>query len=393
MAADRAQARVIFKFVGGLLRETPLLRELIARETSDTYELTNRVIIEIGTANYKSVRGYSFAAILCDEIAFWHDDESANPDEEVIAAVRPGLVTLPGSVLLCASTPYARKGALWNAFQRWHGKDGAPALIWHATTRTMNPSVPEEFIARELEKDYPRFAAEYLVEFRSDLEGFVALDAVRACVEPGCRERGIERQWRYHAFVDPSGGSSDSMTMCIGHRSGDTIVIDSVRERRPPFSPEAVVEEFANELKRYRCTMVVGDRYAGEWCRERFRIHGINYEVADKPKSELYGALLPLINSRAIDLLDDDRLVLQIAGLERRVGRSGRDLIDHAPKGHDDLANVVAGAAYLASTRPSSWRRRRDLEQTTKPMEWTATRYLGPALAGGNSNPSWLYKR
>ena len=33
----------------------------------------------------------------------------------------------------------------------------------------------------------------------------------------------------------------------------------------------------------------------------------------------------------------------QLAGLERRTARSGRDLIDHAPGGHDDLANAVAG--------------------------------------------------
>ena len=40
-----------------------------------------------------------------------------------------------------------------------------------------------------------------------------------------------------------------------------------------------------------------------------------------------------------------DRLVSQIVGLERRVSRAGKDSIDHAPHGHDDLANVVAGVA------------------------------------------------
>ena len=173
----------------------------------------------------------------------------------------------------------------------------------------MNPSVPEEFIARELEKDHARASAEYLAEFRTDVESFVSLDAVRACIEPDCRERGPMRQYRYHAFVDPSGGSSDSMTLAIAHKAGDTVVVDMVRERRPPFSPEAVVEEFSNELKRYRVTTVVGDRYSGEWCRERFRVHSINYQVAGLSKSDFYQALLPMINSRGVDLLDDARLV------------------------------------------------------------------------------------
>src|SRR6516164_3182677 len=341
-----------------------------ARETADTFELSNRVAIEIGTASFRSARGYTFAAVLADEIAFWYDENSANPDEEVLVALRPGLITIPGAMLLCASSPYARKGALWQAFERWYGKDDAPALIWRASTRTMNPSVPEEFIARELDKDQARAAAEYLAEFRTDVENFIGLEAVRACIEPGCRERGALRQWRYHAFVDPSGGSNDAMTLAIAHKEGNTVILDMVRERRPPFSPEAVVEEFANEVKNYRITTVAGDRYAGEWPRERFRLHGVNYEVADKSKSELYVALLPSVNSRAVDLLDDDRLVNQLVCLERRTARGSRDRVDHPRGTHDDLANAAAGAVWLASTKPASWNRDRPVPVWQPPRRW-----------------------
>ena len=57
---------------------------------------------------------------------------------------------------------------------------------------------------------------------------------------------------------------------------------------------------------------------------------------------------MPLLNSNRIELLDHPRLVAQLCGLERRTTRGGRDSIDHAPGGHDDLANAVAGAAALA---------------------------------------------
>jgi hypothetical protein len=72
-------------------------------------------------------------------------------------------------------------------------------------------------------------------------------------------------------FCDPSGGSADAMTLAIGHRQDDVVVIDALRERRPPFSPDDVAAEFAALLKSYRVTVVHGDRYAGEWPRERFR--------------------------------------------------------------------------------------------------------------------------
>lgn len=88
--------------------------------------------------------------------------------------------------------------------------------------------------------------------------------------------------------------------------------------------------------------------HAGEWPREQFRKRGIDYELSPLPKSDLYRDLLPLINSAQVDLLDDDRLVRQLTGLERRTARGGRDTIDHAPGSHDDIANAAAGALVLA---------------------------------------------
>ena len=129
-------------------------------------------------------------------------------------------------------------------------------------------------------------------------------------------------------------------------------ILDVIRERKPPLSPEAVVEEFATLIKSYRCSRVYGDRYAGEWPREQFQKRGIFYEPADRSKSEIYVDLLPLINSRAIDLLDHDRLVMQLTSLERRTSRAGKDSIDHAPGAHDDVANAVAGALVTAYQAP-----------------------------------------
>jgi hypothetical protein len=41
----------------------------------------------------------------------------------------------------------------------------------------------------------------------------------------------------------------------------------------------------------------------------------------------------------------------QLANLERRAHRSGRDTIDHPPNAHDDRANAVAGAVAIAMRR------------------------------------------
>src|SRR5580658_4818061 len=63
----------------------------------------------------------------------------------------------------------------------------------------------------------------------------------------------------------------------------------------------------------------------------------------------LYNDLVPLINSRRIDLLDHAKLINQLCSLERRTARGGRDSIDHPPGSHDDLANAAGGALVLAA--------------------------------------------
>jgi hypothetical protein len=193
---------------------------------------------------------------------------------------------------------------LWDAHRKHFGKDGDPILVWQAPTRTMNPTVPQSVIDQATERDPASAGAEYGATFRSDIESYLSREAVMACVTPDVRERGPIAGVHYYAFVDPSGGSSDAMTMAVCHRENDIIVIDALRDVRPPFSPEGVVREFAKLLKSYRITTVRGDRYAGEWCREVFRKRGIEYRPADKNKSEFYVDLLPAVNSRRLALLD-----------------------------------------------------------------------------------------
>src|SRR5689334_10163551 len=89
------------------------------------------------------------------------------------------------------------------------------------------------------------------------------------------------------------------------------------------------------------------------WCQRHLALD-VNgaVEPAEKPKSELYRDLLPLINSGAVEILDNERLIAQLVSLERRTARGGKESIDHAPGAHDDVANAVAGALVTAYKEP-----------------------------------------
>jgi hypothetical protein len=287
-------------------------------------------------------------------LSFWFVEEYyANPDTEVLAAARPGLLTTRG-MLITASSPYAKRGVLWDTYRRHFGPDGSPSiLVARGTTSDFNPTIPAEEIARELERDPARNRAKYLAEFRDDVTSFVNPEVVAQCTA-AVTARPPSPHITFVAFCDPSGGSADSMTLCIAHFDSNkqTVIIDCLLEQRAPFSPELTVRDFSYTLKAYGIRKIFGDKYAGVWPTEQFARFNIEYIPNAAPKSDLYAGLLSLLNSRRIELVNNPRLIAQLCGLERRTARGGKDSIDHPAGGMDDLANSIAGVAALLIEQP-----------------------------------------
>jgi len=350
IATDRRQARTIMRYITALLQSVPMLAAMIERQDSESIDLNNRVSIEIMTASHRTTRGYTCISALCDEIAFWRSEESANPAEEILSSLRPAMSTIPNSMLLCLGTPYRRSGPQYDAWKRHYGQD-SPVLVVRADTRTMNPTVPQSVIDRAMELDPLAASAEYLVQFRSDVGSFLDVELIERAIEPNRRERAPINGIAYQAFCDPSGGAHDSFTLAIGHMDDDRSIVDVIRGVKPPFSPESVVKEFSSLLKSYRLSSVTGDRYSGEWVVEAFRKEGIYYTHSELSKSELYLESLPLFSQGVVGLPDYPPLLLELQALERRTNHSGKDSVDHAPGGRDDLANACCGALAILASR------------------------------------------
>jgi hypothetical protein len=262
------------------------------------------------------------------------------------------MATIPDALLLCLSSPHARRGAAYDAYRAHWAQDASPILVANAPTEVMNNTVPASVIADAYARDPAVASAEYGAQFRSDVETYVSIEVLDQALLDGPLERAPEPGQRYTAFVDPSGGSQDAMTLGIAHTEdwqGTLVaVLDVLDEVRPPFSPEQTVVDFVERLHAYRITTVTGDRYAGEWPREQFRKYGIAYDVSHRTKTDLYRELLPLLNSGQVGLPDHPVLLQQLVGLERRVIRGGGETIDHGARGHDDAANAAGGALVLA---------------------------------------------
>jgi hypothetical protein len=293
VAADQRQADVVLDYTEAVFRDSPVLRQLIEARTARELRLTNNIDIEVRAADFRRLRGLTFIAVIADEMAFWANENSSNPDDEILNAVRPGLATTCGPLFMIGS-PYARRGELWRIYQKHFGPTGDPlVLVAQGSSRAFNPKLPQSVVDRATERDAAAANAEYGAEFRTDIESLVSVEAVRACITPGVYERPPQRGLSYQGFVDPSGGSADSMSLAVGHYDygRQVVVIDALRERPPPFSAEDVAKEFAGVLNSYGIRSIRGDRYAGIWPVEQFGRFNVTYEQSAAPKSDLYRSL------------------------------------------------------------------------------------------------------
>jgi hypothetical protein len=355
IASDRRQARQLMNYVRGLIEASPAIAVSMIAETQESLTFEHRVRLEVHTTSFRSTRGYSYAAVVLDELAYFRDDLSANPDVELVRAVRPGLSNLGGR-LLGLSSPHARRGHLFEMHRQYYGVNGANVLIVQAPHSVLNPTIDPKIIERAMAEDPEAARSEWFGEFRSDISQFLPDDLIEDAIDTGVTERPYSQAYAYVAFVDSSGGVHDAMTLGIAHTERgqrmDYLVLDQLAVVQPPFEPEQVVKDFCELMKRYAVNRVVGDRYGGEFVQSMFKKWGIRYEPTEYDKSAIYCEALPLFAQRRVELLDLPRLTTELRLLERRPRSGGRgDAVDHGPRGHDDMANSACGALHLASLK------------------------------------------
>jgi hypothetical protein len=110
-----------------------------------------------------------------------------------------------------------------------------------------------------------------------------------------------------------------------------------------------VTAEFADLAKQYNCQKIIGDNYSADWVAASWRTCGLAYERSEKNKSAIYLEALPLFTRQLISIPNHTQLLRELRLLERRTHRSGKDTVDHGPRGNDDHANALCGCAVLAS--------------------------------------------
>ena len=180
MSASIIQAGKAMQYIDGIFTHVPALKALVIGQTVNSISLSNGVDIECAAASFRTIRGGTAVAIIADEVAFWRNENTANPDTEILNAARPMLATTAGP-LIAITTPYSKRGEPWNIYKRDYGSTGDRlVLVAKASSRMLNPILPQKVVDRAFERDPASAAAEYGAEFRSDIEAFMSPEAVDA---------------------------------------------------------------------------------------------------------------------------------------------------------------------------------------------------------------------
>jgi hypothetical protein len=362
LAFVKEQAGVLFDYVSEFFDKDRELRKLIVGRTRSTLTLAHGVRIQTISANFRQVRAYSVAAAVCDEIAFWWNDvTNANPDQEIVRALRPALGKVPGSRLLVASTPFTEEGQLYDVHQRHYANDDSRhILVVRAPTTVLNPSFDAARISIEEQEDPESAASEFGAAWRVAGGTLIRPEVYDSAVDKGVVERAPVPPLgddHYIAAVDLSGGTGqDSAALSIQHvevdddatgAGGACCVQDILREWLPPFDPGVMCGEIALECTRFGITEVVGDSFSEGFAASEFRRHGIAYLVSPRKTVEVVLDSLAVFNTHRVRVLDSPKARRQWLNLRRDYASGGRPTIVESRK-HDDLA--VCTARGIAAT-------------------------------------------
>jgi len=270
LAPTLKQAKIAFRAIHRDLRRSPVLSAWVVRTTKDEIELKNGIIIGCYACTYDGVRGHSVVAAVCDELGFWSDeDTAANPAEEVIAALMPGMATVRNSKLVKISTPFRKDGVLWREFQQRAELDFA---VWQLSSQEMNPTISSSILERERDRSAERFRREFLAEFTDSVSGWIVPELLDPCIVRGRTELPYTSDGIFVAVADPAFVRDDFALAILSRRDDGRIVVHRVARwsgtKAAPLGHEDVLGQVKSILSEYQLNSLIGDRHCYDLIRQ-----------------------------------------------------------------------------------------------------------------------------
>jgi hypothetical protein len=354
LAPQRAQARIAFRAIRRYIMSSPVLSKHVIRVFKDEIKLDNGITICCGTASYVAVRGVTIVAVICDEMAFWrHDETSANPEQEILDALRPGMATVRNPKLIKISTPFRKEGILWNEYQM---RAQLEFPVWQVSTQEMNPTISSRVLNKAQRLDEQKYRREYLAEFCENIASWIEYDTLQACVVPNRRELPPVAEFEYMAVIDPGFVHSDFALAILQLSPDGIIALCQLRSwrgsKKQPIAFGWVCRQIKQQLDEYGINRVITDQYYAQAVIQELSKLGVVAEqraFSGSTRATIFSNLRHLLVEQKIELLDSPELLSQLRSLEEERTERGQINIRARGQNRDDLAVVVAlGANELS---------------------------------------------
>lgn len=340
---DQAQAHIVN--INALLRRAPQLRSMISTQIADEIQFKNSSVIRAFPCSARGIRGGAWSACIMDELGhFMTSDEGNAAGDRVLEAALPSLAQFgDDGWLIVISTPLWKQGAFWKLCQR--AQSGAYPYIHyqHGSTAEMNPNIPKSWLEQRRIEDPDLYRREFLAEFVDGTSAFLNSVDVLACQRKGIGTLAPRDGLGYVGTIDPA-FSRDLFAMAIGHRDTDQLVMDGVWTwHREGF--EATLDQVVQVAERYRVRSLRTDQFSAQAVMEGLGKRGLHCEAVpwdSTGKWQAYARMKALINTRELELPDDEKLAGELLGLEARTTPAGAIRIAAGGGGHDDRASVLA---------------------------------------------------
>ncbi|MBA7489814.1 hypothetical protein ES702_00348 [subsurface metagenome] len=341
VATRELQARkIIQENCFRMLDNSPVLRKLIRKSTDLEITLKGNVKIISGPCNSTALRGLPIAVLILDEIAFYRI-EGPKADESIFNALRPRQAQFPNNKLFLISTAGAKQGLFFQYFNE--GFKIQDRLTCQASTEFVNPVIPKAFLEKEKRRDIDNYMREFEGEFSEKLEAFFSYELMqKPFVLAG--DLPYNSEFTYFLALDQSGLSGrDRFALAIGHKEGETAVVDVVRSWETK-NLNIILDEIKTLAEAYFITIAVIDRYSKGYVEAAFASIGL--EVKIRPSlAEVFVVLKSLMIKDILKLPDRPDLKAGLRNTIAVYNKSNQLSIYHerGQEGHADEIDACAG--------------------------------------------------
>ena len=330
---------IIFRQVLEFVARSQELRWDISRDTADELEFRNKSNIKSLSAQSLAIRGRENSIVVIDEVS------SLENEEGVMASISPSLASRKGSQLILISTPRARMGILWEA---WN----SPLYAKSKYPSTANKFLDLEWLELEKQKlPSEIFQMEYEAEWCDATDMFFPSKLINKCIKSYDFVQSPSYDRLYYAGID-IGRLHDSSVLCIvSNNNGEMRVENIIILNNIPFQNQ--IQRFMRIFDIYRVQQVMIE-YAGlsmpvveqletEWHKSKIK----RFIPTIRTKEENFTKLLNAMEKGNLTIPKHEALLTEMRNFQYIHTARGIKLGHRNPSHHDDCLDALQMAVNL----------------------------------------------